>query len=162
MRTLLGGALGLALLAAPAFAQDTTVAVGPLVSFVLPIILTIVGGVISIAVAVLVPIMVKKFGLQNEANIRDAIQTSLTNTAAGAINKLGARAMDLTVDVRNPAVADLVQRAVNGAKDSFGEAGLTQEEIARRVLEKITEQLTAAGIVSATGDSGSIIPTSKP
>ena len=128
--------------AVASFAQDdTVVTVAPLVDFVLPIILAVISGMVAIAVAILTPIMARKFNLQIEKDRRDAIQTSLTNAASGVINKLGEQARGLKVDVRNPIIRQGVQRAINGAKDSFASVGLTQEEIAERLLEKVTQQL---------------------
>lgn len=146
MRAILAAVVLLQVLATAALAQDTStaVSVSPLIDFVLPILLTIISGVISIGLPSILTKLAARYNLQIEQAKRDALQTTLTNAAGGLLQKLGDRARTLELDVRNPDVAEAVQRVVQGAPDALKWAGLTQDEIARRVLEKLPQIGTAS------------------
>lgn len=119
--------------------MDTSVSISPLVEFVLPIVLTIVTAIIGIVVPVAISYLAKKWNLQIEQSKRDALQVTLTNAAGGLVQKLGERAKELKVNVSDPHVREAVQRVVAGAPDALRWAGLTEAEIARRVLEKVPQ-----------------------
>ena len=148
MRMILALILMTPALAGMALAQDTTVSVSPLVDFVLPILLTIISGIISVGLPVILTKLAARYNLQIEQAKRDSLQTTLTNAAGGLLQKLGDRARELKVDLKNPDIAEAVQRVVQGAPDALKWAGLTQHEIASRVLEKLP-QIGAAGISTA-------------
>jgi hypothetical protein len=140
MRTLFGGALGLALLTVPAFAQDTTVALpDTLIGFLVQMLFLIVSGVIAIFLPLVLTRLAAKYGLQIEQEKRDALQVTFTNAAGGLLQRLGDEARNLRVDLKNPAVADAVNRALKGAPAALKWAGLSEEEIARRILEKLPQ-----------------------
>lgn len=149
MRTISLALLMLPALAAAALAQDTTVGISPLVDFVLPILLTVISGIISIGLPIILTKLAARYNLQIEQARRDALQVTLTNAAGGLLQKLGDRARTLQLDVRNPDVAEAVQRVVQGAPDALKWAGLTQDEIARRVLEKLPQISGAGNMASA-------------
>lgn len=140
MKTLFGGAFGLALLAAPAFAQDTTVMLPEtLVGFIVQVLFLVISGVIAVFLPVVLTRLAAKYGLQIEQEKRDALQTTLTNAAGGLLQRLGDEALTLKVDLKNPAVRDAVDRALKGAPDALKWAGLSEQEIARRILEKLPQ-----------------------
>lgn len=116
---------------------DSTVFLGSFVDFVLPIVLTIVTAIVGVAATLLTAWLNEKFHLDIEASKRDALQTTFTNAAGRIIQELGHRARDLKLDIHNPVVAAAVNRAIAGAPDALKWANLTQEEIARRILEKV-------------------------
>lgn len=130
---------GLMLVAGAALAQDTSVGFEPLVDFVLPIVTAIVVPVGSALLLWLLQRAINKFGLDIEQSKRDALQVAFTNAAAGIVQKLGAQARALRVEVSDPRVREAVSRVVKSTPDALKWAGLTEEEIARRILEKIPQ-----------------------
>ena len=120
-----------------AFAQDTAVTFEPLVDFVLPIILTVVSGMIAIGLPIVFAKWEKVARVKIEAGQRDAFQQSLTNTAGRLIREMGDAAKAAKVNVHDPRMRDLVKRAIAGAPDMVRAAGLPEEEISARILEKV-------------------------
>lgn len=133
------------LLVAPA-AFAASISAAPIVDFVMPILTTIIGATIAVGLPIVLTSVTKRLGLQIEASKRDALQVALTNAAGGLVAKLGDQARDLKIDVKNPAMADAVARVVRGAPDALKWAGLTEAEIARRVLEKIPQLPTSIAL----------------
>lgn len=131
-----------------AHAQETAVSVAPVVDFVLPILQTLISGVLAIGLPIVLTRLLQRYGLQIEQEKRDALQVTFTNAAGGLLQKLGDQARTLKVDMHNPDVAAAVGRAVRGAPDALRWAGLSEEEIARRILEKLP-QISPAPSVSA-------------
>lgn len=131
-----------------AHAQETAVSVAPVVEFVLPILQTLISGVLAIGLPIVLTRLSQRYGLQIEQEKRDALQVTFTNAAGGLLQKLGDQARTLKVDMRNPDVAAAVGRALRGAPDALRWAGLSEEEIARRILEKLP-QIGPAPSVSA-------------
>lgn len=122
-----------------AHAQETAVSVAPLVDFVQPILLTLISGVVTVGLPIVLTRLSQRYGLQIEQEKRDALQVTFTNAAGGLLQKLGDQARTLKVDMRNPDVAAAVGRALRGAPDALRWAGLSEEEIARRILEKLPQ-----------------------
>lgn len=120
-------------------AQETAVSVAPLVNFVLPILMTLISGVVTVGLPIVLTRLSQRYGLQIEQEKRDALQVTFTNAAGGLLQKLGDQARTLKVDMRNPDVAAAVGRALRGAPDALRWAGLSEEEIARRILEKLPQ-----------------------
>lgn len=123
-----------------AYAQDTVVGVdASLIDFLLQIILLVVSAIITIFLPIVLKRMADKYGLQIEAEKRDALQVTFTNAAAGLLMRLGDRAKSLKVDVRSPELADAIRRVQAGAPDALKWAGLNEQEIARRIIEKVPQ-----------------------
>lgn len=146
MKNLLPGAAGIVALSASAIAyataagaQDTAVGIAPVVDFVLPILLTIVTTMIGVFLPIVLTKLAAKYNLQIEQQKRDALQVTFTNAAAGLIQKLGDEAKTLKMNIQNPDVRVAVNRALQGAPDALRWAGLNEQEIARRILEKIPQ-----------------------
>lgn len=133
-----------------AHAQDTTVSVAPLVDFVLPVLQTLISGVLAIGLPIVLTRLSQRYGLQIEQEKRDALQVTFTNAAGGLLQKLGDQARTLKVDMRNPDVAAAVGRAMRGAPDALRWAGLSEEEIARRILEKLPQIGPAPSVAADT------------
>jgi hypothetical protein len=144
----------LAVLCLPALAlaqDDTAVSVAPLVDFVLPILFTVISGIVTVMLPILLTKLATKFNLQIEQEKRDALQVTFTNAAGGLVQALGDRARLLKIDVGNPHVRDAIARALQGSPEALLWAGLSSEEIARRILEKIPQ------ITQATGSQPAIV-----
>ena len=124
--------------ASSAMAQDASVSLpSNLVEFLVQIIFLVVSGVIATFLPIILARLAKKFKLEIEQEKRDSLQTTLTNAAAGLIKRLGDEAVNLKVDVKDPNLAEAVKRVLRGAPDAVKWAGLTEQEIAKRVLEKV-------------------------
>jgi hypothetical protein len=129
-----------------AFAQDTVVALpDTLVGFVLQIAFLVISGVIAIFLPVLLTKLAGKFNLQIEQEKRDALQVTLTNAAGGLLQKLGDRAKTLRFDTGDPAMAAAINRVLASAPDAVKWAGLSEAEIAKRILEKIPQIEASSG-----------------
>jgi hypothetical protein len=119
--------------------METSVVIAPFVEFVLPILLTVISGVIAVGLPIVLTKLAAKFGLQIEQQKRDALQVTLTNAAGGLLQRLGDEAKTLKLDVKDARLADAINRVVKGAPDALKWAGLDEREIARRILEKIPQ-----------------------
>lgn len=125
-------------LAFAAWAQDTIVMMPTnLVEFFMYTMFLIVSGIISVFLPPILMRMSEKYKLDIEAEKVEALQIVFTNAASGLIQKLGEEAKNLKVDLKNPHIAEVVQRALNSAPENLRWANLTEEEIAGRILEKI-------------------------
>lgn len=132
--------------AAAAYAQDTTVALpDTLIGFVLQIAFRVVSGVIAIFLPLVLTRLATKYGLQIEQEKRDALQVTLTNAAGGLLQKLGERAAALRFDAGDPALKAAIDRVLQGAPDAVKWAGLSEAEIARRILEKVPQIEASSG-----------------
>jgi hypothetical protein len=141
MKPLAIGAAGLVLVyAGGAFAQDTTVALPEtLIGFVTQIAFLVISGVVAVFLPVILTRLASKYGLQIEQEKRDALQVTLTNAAAGLLQKLGAKAATARIDVGNPEMKAAIDRVLASAPDAVKWAGLSEAEIAKRILEKIPQ-----------------------
>lgn len=132
--------------AGAAFAQDTFVTLpDTFVGFVLQIAFLVISGVIAVFLPILLTRMAQKFNLTIEQEKRDALQVTLTNAAGGLLQQLGERAKTVKINVGDPAVKAAVDRVLKGAPDAVKWAGLSEAEIARRVLEKIPQIENSSG-----------------
>jgi hypothetical protein len=133
-----------------AFAQDTVItADAGLVDFAADVLMLVVSAIIAVFLPVVLTRLASKYGLQIEQEKRDALQVTLTNAAGGLIQKLGASAKGLKVDVHNAELADAIARVQRSAPDALKWAGLSEAEIARRILEKValvTAPNTSVGV----------------
>lgn len=133
-------------LTSAALAQDTTVALpDTLVGFVIQIAFLVVSGVIAVFLPILLTKLATKFNLQIEQAKRDALQVTLTNAAGGLLQQLGERAKTVKIDVRDPAMKAAIDRVLAGAPDAVKWAGLTEAEIAKRILEKLPQIEASSG-----------------
>jgi hypothetical protein len=147
MKPLAIGAAGLVLVyAGGAFAQDTTVALPEtLIGFVTQIAFLVISGVVAVFLPVILTRLASKYGLQIEQEKRDALQVTLTNAAAGLLQKLGAKAATARIDVGNPEMKAAIDRVLASAPDAVKWAGLSEAEIAKRILEKIPQIEASSG-----------------
>jgi hypothetical protein len=149
----------LALAATSALAQDTdTIVTMPdtLIGFLVQMLFLIISGIIAVFLPILLTKLAARFNLEIEHEKRDALQTTFTNAAGGLLQKLGEDARTLRIDVKNPDLAAAVNRALKGAPDALKWAGLSEAEIARRILEKIPQVPSPAPTPIATPAVSSI------
>lgn len=122
----------------PAAAQETAVPIGTSVWAILePYLVTAFGALISVAVGWLALVLNRKWGLDIEANHREALQTALTNAAGLAIKRLGTSVNSLTLDVSNPAIREAVNYVMGSAKDALKRFGLGPEDVAQKIIAKL-------------------------
>lgn len=149
MRLLAILAAALTMFGLAAHAQDTVViADAGMIDFVTQILMLVIAGIITTFLPILLTRLAARYGLQIEQEKRDALQTTLTNAAGGLLQRLGDEAKGMKLDLRNAALADAVRRAQAGAPDALKWAGLSQEEIARRILEKVAIVSTSNTAIS--------------
>jgi hypothetical protein len=136
--------IGLAMVAmtSAAFAQElpsTTVEVQNLADFAITILQLVVMTTITVGLPMAFAKWSKRTGLEIEQKDRDALQTTLTNAAGGLLQRLGDSAKTLKLDVGNADLAAAIRRVEEGAPDTLRKIGLTEEQIAKRILEKIPQ-----------------------
>lgn len=77
--------------------------------------------------------------MQQEAIHRDALQTSLTNAAAGVLQKLGTDVDITKVNVGSPAVVAAVQAVQSSVPEAVANFHLTAAEIAPKILAQLPQ-----------------------
>lgn len=140
------GAMMLAL-AAPAFAQTTTIEGASIFGALKPYITELVGIFVAGVLGYLATLVKAKFGLDIEAKHREALQTALTNAAGLLIAKGDGLAAGINFDVKNPIVAEAVNYALKGAPDAMKYFGLTPERVRDMLAAKV-------GVVIAVAPNG--------
>jgi hypothetical protein len=140
------------LMAARAFGQDvdpivdTTVALPEtLIGFAIQIAFLVISGVLAVFLPIVLTKLATKYGLQIEQEKRDSLQVTLTNAAGGLLQKIGDHARAARIDVGDPAMKAAIDRVLAGAPDAVKWAGLSEAEIARRILEKIPQIENTSG-----------------
>ena len=129
---------------------DTTVNVGQLIA---PWLQMLVAAVMSVILAMLgwiAKVFITKAGLEGNAAImqmeehaRNALQSALTNAAGKVVMLLGDKLNGVTLDVKHPAVKAAVEGVNSAAFEAVKKFGLTDDDLARMVLNKI-------GVVTAS------------
>lgn len=79
----------------------------------------------------------EKAGIDIEASRRDALQAALTNAAGLLVARLGSGALAARLDAASPGVADGVAYVISAAPDAIEHFGLTESEIAEKVVAKL-------------------------
>lgn len=127
----------IAILIAPAFAQDTTVEFGGFFGWLRPYLLELVAVVIGAAITW----ATKKFhdltGIEIEAKHREALQSALRNGAALVIDRLPDGAV---VDVKSPGIARGVRYVLESVPDAVKFFNLTPDRIAELLVPKLVSQ----------------------
>lgn len=120
-----------------AFAQDTTVRVGdilsPWVEMLMSAVSVIIGGVL-----LYISTWVKaKFGIDIEARHREALQAALQNGAGLVLAKVSNKVDSVTIDMRHPLVKQAVQYVMESAPDAIQNFGLSPQQLAEKVIAKL-------------------------
>lgn len=142
----LAGAMLLAL-AAPAFAQTTTIEGASIFGALKPYLVELTGILVAGVLGYLATLVKKKFGLDIEAKHREALQTALTNAAGLLIARGDGLAAGVNFDVKNPLVAEAINYALKGAPDAMKYFGLTPERVRDMLAAKV-------GVVIAASPNG--------
>ncbi len=118
-----------------AFAQDTAVDVD--LTWLNEYILALVGMVTSIAVAVVTVLLKRKFGIDIEANDRQALQSALNNGTNLLLGRVLPDKIGFRVEVGNATVADAVEYVQKSVPDAIKRFGLSPADIQRMLEPKI-------------------------
>lgn len=116
---------------------QTSIALGGIYEALAPYLIAVVSTLAAAIVGVLADLLRRKFGLQIEAQHRDALQTALTNAAGLVIAKGGDALKGKTIDISNPLVAAGVNYVRDAVPDAVSKFGLTPEALAEKIAAKI-------------------------
>lgn len=96
----------------------------------------------------------KSIGLEIDSRNRAAIQAALTTAAGVALNKLGNQIQGKQIDVKNPIIAEAVDRVLVAVPDAVKYFGLDKkpQEIADRVISKISQIGVTSGPPAAPAE----------
>lgn len=144
MKTIALAALATLAYAGAALAQDTVVAVDS--GFVDFLVRTSDLLIEPLLVLVVMPLVWKGFallGVKLDEGKRDSLLATFRNTASGYLNELGEEAKGMSFDVRDPRLKKYIADAQRRAPDALRWAGLSEAEIARRLVEQ-AKQIAAA------------------
>lgn len=121
----------------PAFAQDSRVNVGELIS---PWLQIIVGAAASLLVALAgwaTALLQKKTGIQIEEKHMLTLQSALTNAAGKLVTTTAGKLNTVSVDVKSPALASAIHYVNASAADAVKHFGLDERRIADMILNKL-------------------------
>lgn len=126
------------LVSSPAFAQGE-IAFDALYKILQPYLLAIVSVVAAAIVGWLAELLRRKFNLDIEASHRDALQTALANAAGLLIARAGSAFAGRKMDVKNAALADAVNYALQAVPDAIRYFGVTPESLAEKIKAKLPQ-----------------------
>jgi hypothetical protein len=125
-------------------APDTTVNVGQYLSPLVQAIVAGLGLVITAAAGWAAAAITKMAGLQGTAagqqiedGVRRLAHMGFDSAAGWAIMRFGDKLKDVEIDVRNPIIKEAVELAFRYAGDAIAKLGLTPEQVAQKIIEKI-------------------------
>jgi hypothetical protein len=148
-------AVAIALLAFvdPSFAQttvtstapsETTINVGQLLA---PWLQALIGALVMLITAAfgwLTVVINKRAGLESnaavlqmEAHARELLETALTNAAGMVVMKAGAKLDGMVIDVKSPLIAQGVSQINLWAQSAVEKFGLTPDDLAKKLINKI-------------------------
>lgn len=123
---------------------ETTVNVGQLLA---PWLQGLVAGVISVIMACfgwLTVVINKRAGLESnaavlqmEAHMRELLETALTNAAGMVVMKAGPALDKMVIDVKSPLIAQGVLQVNTWAQSAVVKFGLSPDELAKKLIDKI-------------------------
>lgn len=116
---------------------QTSISLSGIYEALTPYLVAIVGTLAAVIVGVLSDLLRRKFGLQIEAQHRDALQTALENAAGLVIAKGGEALKGKAIDVTNPLVAAGVDYVKGAVPDAIKKFDLTPEALAEKIAAKI-------------------------
>lgn len=137
LSALLIGIFLMPLIITPAFAQETTVAVGGFYALAQPYLVTIAGVIAAAIVGWIAELVRRKFNLDIEARHREALQTALTNGAGLLIARGGDALAGKKIDVKNPVAAAAINYVLAGAPDAIKYFGLTPDAVGEKLAAKL-------------------------
>lgn len=127
------------ILIAPAFSQDSTVEMGGFLGWLRPYVMEVVTIVIGAAITWASKRFHDLSGMEIEARHREALQSALRNGAALVVDRIP---VDVTVDVKSPALARGIRYVLESVPDAVEFFGLTPDKIAALLLPKVVAQPT--------------------
>ncbi len=128
----------LALAAIPAFAQDADgIPVGSLFGAFRPYLIELASVLILAVTGWIARTAQVKWGLDIEAQHREAFQTALTNAAGYVIAQAGGRVEAMKLDVGSPAIQSAATMVIHAVPDALSFFGVTPTMVAERVKAKL-------------------------
>ena len=129
--------------------------INPWLQWLSGVVLAIVGA----ATPILIAMINKKFGIENDANVAqmekqasETLQSAATNAAGQIVMGLGQKLNGVVLTANHPEVATAVQLVNRAAGDAIKRFGLTDQQIANLVINKV-------GVLTAANPT--ITPVSK-
>ncbi len=116
---------------------DSTITLAPIVQTLLPYVVAGVGSIISVIFAWMTYLLKKKFNIDIDAGMRDALQTAATNGANKVIAGLQGNFENMKIDVGSPLVAEAIRYVESHAPDALKHFGVTESTLADLVLAKL-------------------------
>ena len=137
--------------------SETTINVGQLLA---PWLQGLIAAVVSVILALfgwLTVVINKRAGLESnaavlqmEAHARELLETALTNAAGMVVMKAGTSLDGMVIDVKSPLIAQGISQVNLWAQSAVEKFGLTPDDLAKKLLDKI-------GVLTAANPS--ITPT---
>lgn len=117
--------------------SDSTITLAPIVQTLLPYVLAVVGSLITAVGGWMTYLLKKKFNIDIDAGMREALQTAATNGAAKVIAGLQGNFENMKIDVGSPLVAEAIRYVEAHAPDAIKHFGVNQNTLADLVLAKL-------------------------
>ncbi len=150
-RSLVAAALiALVCVSAPAFAQDTTVNLGGWWGALRPYLQDVIALVVAGVIGALAKLAYTLTGINIEKRHRDALHSAVMTGVSGAMNFIGAKANDMTIDVRNRVIADAIRWAEKSVPDAIKALGVTPDALTQLASSKIAILAEAPASVPVT------------
>ncbi len=116
---------------------DPTISLAPIVQTLLPYVLAGVGSLITVVFGWMTYLLKKKFNIDIDAGMREALQTAATNGAAKVIAGLQGNFENMKIDVGSPLVAEAIRYVEAHAPDAIKHFGVNESTLADLVLAKL-------------------------
>lgn len=136
------------IVAAPAFAQDTRVSVGPFYDLVAPYVFMAVSGAVVGLLTWGTRIFKNWAGIQIEARHREALHSAVMTGVSAALARGQLRASEISIDVKSQIVKEAIDWAQASVPDALKFIGVTPEALAELAMSKLT--LLATGAIPDT------------
>jgi hypothetical protein len=144
-----------------AFAQDASTVVTPFDTiykgYVEPIVLSIVGVIVTAIIAWVSAIIKRYTGIDIEAKYGKRIHDAVMTGVSAGLTKAGIAAADFKIDVHYQIVADAVNWTKRTVPDALDHFGMTAEEIQKLALSKVG-LLAESGVTPFKGDVATLAP----
>lgn len=116
---------------------STAVEVLPIYKILEPYLLTLFSVAVSALIGWVAIVIKSKFGLDIDANMRNAVQTAATNAAGALVAKMEGPIGNVSIDVKSQLVKDGADMVIAKVPDAINHFKLSPDDLAALVQAKL-------------------------
>lgn len=120
-------------------AHALTIDLGDVAEYLQPVLITFASSLAAGIAGWLALVLKKKWGLEVDANQREAFQTAAKNSAQWLIVRGGEQLKGRSISIDNPLVAEAVKVMQASAGEAIKHFDVRPEELAQKILSKLPE-----------------------